>query len=97
MKNLADLFRAFGNERRLLIWKYLLEHGAVCVLDLSRVLGISEEATSKHLKKLAGAGMIRQNRRGEYVLSMTKTSQEWGVLNREFLKPVQRKKEQGNL
>lgn len=68
MKLLADFFRALGNERRLVIW-LRLHGGEACVVELANELGISEVATSKHLKKLARVGLIEQIRRGEYVLS----------------------------
>ncbi len=74
MKLLADFFRALGSERRLTIWLRLYKDGSACVLDLARELGISEEATSKHLKKLAQAGLVEQNREGEYVRSAITSS-----------------------
>ena len=69
MKLLADFFRALGNERRLVIWLRLHESGSACVIELAQELGISESATSKHLKKLLQTGVIEQTREGEYVLS----------------------------
>ena len=69
MKLLADFFRALGNERRLAIWLYLHDYGSAAVIDLAEFMRISEEATSKHLKKMARVGLIKQTRRGEYVLS----------------------------
>jgi len=73
MKILADFFRALGNERRLVIWLRLHERDSLCVMELAQEFGISEEATSKHLKKLVGAGLIEQTRQGEYVLSVPRT------------------------
>lgn len=74
MQILADFFRALGSERRLAIWVHLNESGSACVLDLASELGISEEATSKHLKKLVRVGLIEQNREGEYVRSAVESS-----------------------
>ena len=74
MTTLADFFRALGSERRLTIWFRLHESGSTCVLDLAHELDISEEATSKHLKKMARAGLIEQTRMGEYVLSQPNLS-----------------------
>lgn len=69
MKPLADFFKALGSERRLNIFLYLHKYKEVAVCDIADMLGISEQATSLHLKQLARAGLIEQNRAGRVVLS----------------------------
>lgn len=74
MKILADFFRALANERRLTIWKRLHLCKSASVIELAEELGISETATTKHLKKMLQVGLIKQVRKGEYVLSSIRTS-----------------------
>jgi len=73
MKILADFFRALANERRLIIWLRLHNTKSASVTELAQELGISESATSKHLKKMLRADLINQIREGEYVLSSTRS------------------------
>ena len=69
MEPLVELFRALGNSRRLKGFIYLHKNGGAAVCDLAEELGISEQATSFHLKKLARAGIIKQNKVGKFVIS----------------------------
>lgn len=67
--NLEIFFKALGNDRRLFIISYIHKHGSTPVCDIAEELNISEQAASRHLKKLERARIVRQKREGEYVLS----------------------------
>jgi DNA-binding transcriptional ArsR family regulator len=65
----ADLLRQFkglGDATRLRILK-LLWQAPHCTKQLAPVLGISEAAVSKQLKLLTEAGLVRAERKGNYL------------------------------
>jgi len=58
MKELARLLKAVADTNRLRIL-CLLQERQMCVCELSFILGITQPAVSKHLKKLSGAGIVQ--------------------------------------
>jgi DNA-binding transcriptional ArsR family regulator len=61
----APLFAALGDETRL---ELLMRLGATGPLSISRLTegsGITRQGVTKHLRVLAGAGLVRSNRRGK--------------------------------
>jgi ArsR family transcriptional regulator len=61
----AEVFRALGDPHRVRIVNLLANaRQAVCVCDLTPLLGISQPTVSHHLKKLTDAGLLRRERRG---------------------------------
>ena len=59
----AERFRALGDPTRLRILS-ALSLTELCVCDLSGLLGVSQTATSQHLKILRSAGMVRYRKDG---------------------------------
>ena len=59
----AERFRALGDPTRLRILA-ALSLAELCVCDLSGLLGISQTATSQHLKILRTFGMVRYRKEG---------------------------------
>ncbi len=59
----AERFRALGDPSRLRIL-CALSLAELCVCDLSGLLGITQTATSQHLKILRTLGMVRYRRQG---------------------------------
>jgi len=57
MKELNKIFKALADINRVRILK-LLEKRKMCVCELAFVLGVSQPAISKQLKKLCNAGLI---------------------------------------
>jgi len=57
MDEIENIFKALADEKRLRIIK-LLEPGPKCVCEIAFVLGVTQPAVSKHLKKLKDAGII---------------------------------------
>jgi ArsR family transcriptional regulator len=64
MDELANIFKALGDETRLRIMALLLHHGELCVCDLENVIGASQSKTSRHLRYLLHAGLVRDRREG---------------------------------
>jgi ArsR family transcriptional regulator, arsenate/arsenite/antimonite-responsive transcriptional repressor len=57
MEELAKLLKAVADKNRLRIL-CLLQTRKMCVCELAFVLGITQPAVSKHLKKLGEAGIV---------------------------------------
>lgn len=62
----ADIFKALGNQSRLMIVNALVE-GARCVADLTNLVGLDTSTVSKHLTVLRSVGLLVDERRGAQV------------------------------
>ena len=66
IKNMAEVLKALGDEKRLKIIKIFASNNneTFCVSDVAKQLGISQPATSQHIKILKNIGILEENRRG---------------------------------
>ena len=62
--DLAELFKLFGDSTRIKLLYILLE-GELCVLDLARLLGVSQSAVSHQLRVLKAGKLVRFRREGK--------------------------------
>jgi len=65
-EKLARIFKLFSVEARIRIVR-ALKRQAMCVTELASQLGISQEATSQHLRLLRDAGIVWFQKRGFHV------------------------------
>jgi DNA-binding transcriptional ArsR family regulator len=65
-KKLAVIFKLLSVEARIRIVQ-ALKRRALCVTELTSQLGISQEATSQHLRVLRDAGIVKFQKRGFHV------------------------------
>jgi ArsR family transcriptional regulator, arsenate/arsenite/antimonite-responsive transcriptional repressor len=63
---MAELLKLLGDRTRLAILG-LLQETELCVGDLVELLSTSQPNASQHLRKLRSAGLVRENRRGQWV------------------------------
>lgn len=61
----ADMLKAIGNARRLMLLCKLVEHGEVTVSDLARDVGLSPSACSQHLAKMRDEGLVAFRRESQ--------------------------------
>ncbi len=61
----ADMLKAIGNARRLMLLCKLAEHGEVMVGDLARAVGLSQSACSQHLAKMRDEGLVAFRRESQ--------------------------------
>ena len=66
VEKLARIFKLFSVEARICIVQ-ALKRRAMCVTELTSQLGISQEATSQHLRVLRDAGIVWFQKRGLHV------------------------------
>jgi DNA-binding transcriptional ArsR family regulator len=63
----APVFAALGDENRLRLLARL-SHGPMSISRLTAGSGITRQGVTKHLRVLAGAGLVRGSRRGKQSL-----------------------------
>ncbi|WP_414899921.1 ArsR/SmtB family transcription factor [Sphingomonas flavalba] len=61
----ADMLKAIGNGRRLMVLCKLVEHGEMTVGDLAGAIGLSQSALSQHLARMREEGLIAFRRESQ--------------------------------
>lgn len=61
----ADILKAIGNARRLMLLCKLVEHGEMTVSDLAGEVGLSQSACSQHLARMREEGLIGFRRQSQ--------------------------------
>jgi DNA-binding transcriptional ArsR family regulator len=64
---LAKVVRGFANRHRISILALLSKNSNLSVSSLSDVLGVSFRTASEHSQRLADAGLIIKQRRGQQI------------------------------
>lgn len=54
----AELLKAIGNARRLMLLCKLVEHGEMPVGALAKAVGVSQSACSQHLARMREEGLV---------------------------------------
>lgn len=65
--DMSELFKILSDKTRLAILA-LLHVQALCVRDLVMILQVSQPSISQHLAKLKAHGLVKENRKGIWVL-----------------------------
>lgn len=68
MREIAEMFKAVGEENRLRILNLLANRGDICVCDLMKVIEAPQGRISRHLAALRHAGLVDQEREGAWVV-----------------------------
>ena len=64
---LAQMYKALGDETRLRIVHLLARHGELCVCDVEKILAVSQSKASRHLNYLKQAGIVEDRRDATWV------------------------------
>jgi DNA-binding transcriptional ArsR family regulator len=91
IKNTAETFKALGDETRLKIIKLIAAAGNnLCVGVLAHQTGVSQPAVSQHLKTLKNAGLIKSERKGQFLhyQIIEDFMAPYGVDTRDFLQSI---------
>jgi DNA-binding transcriptional ArsR family regulator len=62
-----SIFNALAHDTRLRCVVLLLEHGELCVCELTHALGVSQPHVSRHLAQLRRAGVVSARRDGLWI------------------------------
>ncbi|AKG36423.1 ArsR/SmtB family transcription factor [Paenibacillus durus] len=66
LDKLSQILKLLGDKTRLTIMK-LLENQERCVCELVEFFKMSQPSISQHLRKLKDAGLVKENRRGQWI------------------------------
>ena len=66
MRLSVQVLKALADRNRVRIVK-LLQHKAMCVCELTAVLGISQPSVSRHLRVLRDAGLVSDEKSGVWI------------------------------
>lgn len=61
------LFRALADTTRLRCLNLLIQHGELCVCDLTQILALSQPKISRHLANLKANQLVKDRREGTWV------------------------------
>jgi ArsR family transcriptional regulator, virulence genes transcriptional regulator len=90
----ADVLRALGNERRLMILCKLVEWGEASVTTLAEEVGLSQSALSQHLAKMRAEGLVTYRRESQtlwYRIADRRLEQLFATLHRLYCTPPKRR------
>ncbi|EKN71315.1 ArsR family transcriptional regulator [Neobacillus bataviensis LMG 21833] len=74
LESTANILKLLGDKTRLTMIKILDSHDA-CVCEFVAIFKISQPAISQHIRKLKDAGLVRETRRGQWIIySLSKDS-----------------------
>jgi len=66
IRDLTEIFRALSDPGRFRIVK-MLEQKALCVCEITAILGLAASTVSRHLSILRDAGIILDEKKGKWV------------------------------
>jgi ArsR family transcriptional regulator len=95
----ADILRALGNERRLMILCKLVEWGEANVSTLAEAVDLSQSALSQHLAKMRDEGLITFRRESQtlwYRIADARIEELFATLHRLYCRPVGKINKKGN-
>lgn len=80
IEDVSQILKLLGDKTRLTVIK-LLEIRECCVCELVEVLQISQPAVSQHLRKLKDGGLIKENRKGQWIYySLNSAYTHWDLV-----------------
>lgn len=76
----ANILKLLGDKTRLTMIK-ILDHHDCCVCEFVAMFKASQPAISQHLRKLKDAGLVRETRRGQWIIySLNRDSDSYPIV-----------------
>ncbi|WP_343840341.1 metalloregulator ArsR/SmtB family transcription factor [Salinibacillus aidingensis] len=66
LESVANVFKLLGDKTRLTMAK-ILDEDECCVCEFVEIFQMSQPAISQHLRKLRDAGVVKEERRGQWI------------------------------
>ena len=79
----AVILKLFGDKTRLIMMK-LMDNQACCVCEFVEIFQTSQPSISQHLRKLKDIGLVKEERRGQWIFYSVDKSNEYYP----FIKPI---------
>lgn len=87
VEDISLILKLLGDKTRLTIVK-LLDKQECCVCELVEIFKTSQPAISQHLRKLKDAGLIKENRKGQWIFYSLNTNSKHWKLAQEVIEHV---------
>ncbi|GGK06242.1 transcriptional regulator [Lentibacillus kapialis] len=92
LENAAQTLKLLGDKTRLTILG-LVREGECCVCEFVEVLQMSQPSVSQHLRKLRDAGLVKEQRRGQWIFYSLNTSHATYPIIKQVLEQIPDQKE----
>lgn len=80
LERTANILKLLGDKTRLTMIKILDSHDA-CVCEFVEIFKTSQPAISQHIRKLKDAGLVRETRKGQWIIySLNKESEYFSLV-----------------
>lgn len=80
IENAATILKLLGDKTRLTMVKILDSHDC-CVCEFVEIFKTSQPAISQHLRKLKDLGIVKESRRGQWIIySLNKSNQYYPLV-----------------
>ena len=70
MEKATSILKLLGDKTRLTMMK-MLDTNDYCVCEFVEIFKVSQPAISQHMRKLKDAGLIRETRKGQWIIYST--------------------------
>ncbi|MCQ6281393.1 helix-turn-helix transcriptional regulator [Bacillus sp. EB600] len=87
LERVANVLKLLGDKTRLTIVG-ILKRRECCVCELLEVFDTSQPSISQHLRKLKDAGLIKEDRRGQWIYYSLNSQSELYTLIEDILEHV---------
>ncbi|MEH7177833.1 ArsR/SmtB family transcription factor [Neobacillus vireti] len=87
LERTANVLKLLGDKTRLTIMG-ILKQRECCVCEFLEVFEMSQPSISQHLRKLKDAGMVKEERRGQWIYYSMNTQSEFYGLIEDILEHV---------
>ncbi|OLS35263.1 helix-turn-helix transcriptional regulator [Bacillus sp. MRMR6] len=80
----ASILKLLGDKTRLTMVK-ILQTNDCCVCEFVEIFKTSQPAISQHIRKLKDAGVVRETRRGQWIIYSLNVNSEYNPLIQNLL------------
>ncbi|PAE40175.1 ArsR/SmtB family transcription factor [Bacillus sp. 7884-1] len=84
IERVSNILKLLGDKTRLTMIKILDNHDA-CVCEFVEIFKTSQPAISQHVRKLKDAGLVRETRRGQWIIYSLNKDNEYFSLVQDLL------------
>ncbi|GLO65020.1 MULTISPECIES: ArsR/SmtB family transcription factor [Bacillaceae] len=87
MDKAAMIFKLLGDKTRLTMVKILDAHDC-CVCEFVEIFKASQPSISQHLRKLRDVGLVKEERRGQWIFYSINKAHEYYPFVQQILEPL---------
>jgi ArsR family transcriptional regulator, arsenate/arsenite/antimonite-responsive transcriptional repressor len=84
IERVSSILKLLGDKTRLTMIKILDNHDA-CVCEFVEIFKTSQPAISQHVRKLKDAGLVRETRRGQWIIYSLNKDNEYFSMVQDLL------------